>query len=55
MKAGQTERFYCEDCLAEFEVTYEPKAKGLNDIDIEEKFLHMCPFCGKTITEEIWK
>jgi uncharacterized protein with PIN domain len=48
VKAGETERFDCEECSAEFEVTYEPKckdkpsaAKGILNNDVTT-----CPFCG---------
>lgn len=50
MKAGETERFDCEECSREFEIVYEPKAttpkekKGIEDADVTN-----CPFCGASL------
>lgn len=56
MKAGESETFDCEDCSAEFSVTYEPKAVGrpAKEVEgIEEKDVVSCPFCGgKLCTED---
>lgn len=49
MKPGETERFSCDGCLTEFEITYEPKAKGLKDTGIEEKTPVTCPFCDDSL------
>jgi hypothetical protein len=54
MKAGETLRFDCPDCDAEFEVTYEPKASGNPKTarGIEPKAVTRCPFCGHEVNEE---
>lgn len=55
MNAGETMRFDCGDCNAEFEVTYEPKAKGkpseASGIKPAPEVGH-CPFCGADIETE---
>lgn len=56
MKAGTTFRFDCQnsECMVEFEVTYEPKAKGNKKeaSNIEEDDVTNCPFCGSDTVEE---
>jgi len=51
MEAGKTERWDCDDCGTEFEVTYEPKAKDSprEAENIEPKEVTVCPFCGSDI------
>lgn len=48
MKDGETARFDCENCNVEFEVTLEPKAKGLkgHKPGPEQKVI-ACPFCAE--------
>ncbi len=46
MKDGTTARFDCADCSTEFEVTLEPKAKGLPGHVSDDKTVTACPFCG---------
>jgi hypothetical protein len=48
LKAGVAVRFECDDCMTEFEVCLEPKARGLPDAQaqIEPKEIELCPFCG---------
>lgn len=55
MKAGSTERFDCESCNREFEVTLEPKASGTSEAakqaakDLGEAEVAACPFCGEEV------
>lgn len=55
MNAGETERFYCEECSTEFEVTLEPKAQGFKGApgtpEPEPKEVAHCPFCGDSNVE----
>ncbi len=44
---GQTERFLCSFCCAEFDLTYEPHAI---DCLTEPKEVQ-CPFCGGDVTQ----
>lgn len=48
MKAGDKERFDCEDCSKEFEVILEPKAVGLPEAQRPKDTgkVKACPFCG---------
>lgn len=49
-KAGEEIRLYCGDCLTEYEVLLEPKAKGAEDDGYllgGSKVVAVCPFCGK--------
>lgn len=47
IKAGETVRFDCNDCSSEFEITFEPKAKGLPEAQsMEAGDVEECPFCG---------
>ena len=55
MKAGESQRYDCTDCVFEVEVTYEPKArdnpkaaKGMPESGGPAKF---CPFCGTEIED----
>ena len=42
MNPGETERYMCDSCLLEFEVTLEPHPAGGGEPgDVE-----YCPFCG---------
>ncbi len=49
MKAGETERFDCDECLIEFEVTLEPKAKGSKELSEAVATVTVCPFCGEEL------
>ena len=47
MTGGDTQLFMCDSCCAEFELTYEPKARdGGDHLDMPTKFVCYCPFCG---------
>jgi len=50
--AGQMERFYCNECDAEFDLTYEPKARDCPQEAeyIGSKEVGYCPFCGGTVS-----
>lgn len=54
MNPGQTERFNCDQCETEFEVTLEPKAKDnpREARDMEGGVVSYYPFCGGDITRE---
>jgi Zn finger protein HypA/HybF involved in hydrogenase expression len=53
VQAGETVRCDCDDCGAEFEVTYEPKAKGRDAVAIAPKQVTHCPLCGsESITSD---
>ncbi len=52
LEAGQTGRYNCGDCLTEYEVTLEPKAKSASAHGIDPKAPKYCPFCGSDIVEE---
>lgn len=54
MKAGETERFDCSSCNAEFEVTFEPKAKDDPAAvkSIKPADVTCCPFCGDDLDIE---
>lgn len=54
MKAGTSQTFDCDECMAEFAIIYEPKAqqdsksaKGIKDADVSN-----CPFCGAKVYAE---
>lgn len=50
MMSGETERFDCPECNAEFEVTREPKCKGKTpQMGDEDLSVEWCPFCGEAI------
>ncbi len=53
MSAGETQRFMCDDCNAEFEVAFEPKVRpGSKEArSIEPKDVDYCPFCGMKSVE----
>jgi hypothetical protein len=57
MKAGETQRFQCNDCNREFEVILEPKAKNMKPEDRpkEEGNVGACPFddCGSSDIEKL--
>lgn len=47
MRPGQTFRFDCDECLTEFEVCLEPKAKESKEgAKMEPDDVKHCPFCG---------
>ncbi len=47
MKAGQTEKFSCDCCSKDFEITLEP-----NCPHAEEASPEVCPFCGSDLPNE---
>lgn len=55
VKPGEAVRIDCPDCMAEFEVTYEPKAKGMPDkakgIEPMDEIAY-CPACGGSVDPE---
>jgi hypothetical protein len=55
LEAGGTSRFQCSDCLVEFEVCYEPKAKEtlVTPGSIESEVVEYCPFCGSDNIEPV--
>lgn len=46
MKAGQTQKFECDTCGKEVEITLWPSCPHAEDATPE-----LCPFCGGTIVE----
>lgn len=47
LNGGETGRYDCADCSTEFEVCYEPKAKGQKDDGtFKPSVVNHCPFCG---------
>ena len=46
MRAGQTEKFLCDCCGKEFEITLEPHCP-----DAEEASPDVCPFCGSDVLQ----
>lgn len=58
IKAGETLRFDCPECSAEFDVTYEPKCAGDGKEakkaanDTEPCDVTTCPFCGVELEGE---
>lgn len=54
MKAGETKRCYCNNCLTEFEIQLEPKLGEMSGREAEasrksmpDKALKYCPFCSE--------
>lgn len=47
---GQTIRFMCFDCMAEFEITHEPLHKR-NPDGIKTATVSYCPYCGGGMLE----
>ena len=44
---GETILTQCNECDIEFELTFEPKAKGIRENDKPDPLsLRFCPFCG---------
>lgn len=56
LKAGETQRFQCNECNREFEVTLEPKAKDAEPSKrpTDTAVVGTCPFdnCGSADIEE---
>jgi hypothetical protein len=51
VKAGETRRIECSEC-GEFDVTYEPKAKGKKEAgNIVGVNLDCCPACGEGLID----
>ncbi len=46
MSPGETQKFSCDTCGKDFEITLEPHAP-----DAEDATPEMCPFCGGVIEE----
>ena len=46
MKAGETQKFSCDVCAKDFEITLEPNCPYASDAIPE-----LCPFCGTDIIE----
>lgn len=58
LKPGDSARFYCEGCSAEFDIVYEPKAiqdrksaAGMPSITLKSEGVP-CPACGDPMTCE---
>lgn len=55
MIAGGSVRFDCDECSKEFEVTYEPKARGFSEAQLAEfpkVAVKFCPCCGEPVTTD---
>lgn len=51
---GETTRIQCEECVVEFELTLEPKAKGNpNASGVPTQSVDLCPFCGSEELEVV--
>ena len=46
---GETKRVECSSCLTEFDITYEPKAKGYDRKDVSPGDISYCPSCGSDL------
>ncbi len=46
MSPGETQKFSCDTCAKDFEITLEPNVPHAEDATPE-----MCPFCGGGIEE----
>lgn len=55
MIAGQTERYQCNNCMQEFDVILEPKAKEVPDTEkpTDKAAVGYCPFCGEDQIEQV--
>lgn len=52
MKDGEVERFDCDNCSVEFEVTLEPKTKEKDKGKSGDSVVEYCPFCGGFLTPD---
>ncbi len=46
MRPGETQKFSCDTCVKDFEITLEPNAPHAEDATPK-----LCPFCGDDIVE----
>lgn len=53
LKAGETRWYQCNDCMREYEITLEPKAKDSYEKPPDRAAPVACPFCGETDVEEV--
>jgi uncharacterized protein with PIN domain len=54
IKPGETQRFDCEECECEWEVTLEPKAAGKPKeiAAMNSQEVTRCPFCGAALPDD---
>jgi hypothetical protein len=53
LKPGETARFNCENCEAQFAVTLEPHADGMPLLGAEPAPVLFCPLCGSDLIEPL--